>query len=118
MANRKGLLRGEIEAVKRRQDKTDREDPYRAVINAWLGLARENMVECSELIKENKMSKYRTNKFGESETGTYREGMSIPAGLFRALERFDPELFSDTPKGKKKRDWFRKHYPQFCRYAQ
>ena len=94
--------------------KPDINDPYKEVIRVFLWKSEDNVKAMQQCLKENAKRQIRDNIANPSES--MREGLSLPVGLMRALEKHDPELFSNTPQGKRKRDMFRKRYPVFTVY--
>jgi hypothetical protein len=110
----KGLLDFQIEKVLGM--KTDINDPYAYIIGAWIAQSPQNKCEYDQLVEQNKISRIKSRIHGASQQETVREGMSIPVGLYRALEKFDPELFTNEKGAKKKRDRFRRLHPEFTTF--
>ena len=106
----RGFTKGDI--LFTQSQKASAADPYAEVIKVFLWKSEDNVEAMKQVLRDNKIR--REQHLTPSGISGGGGGISLPVTLMRALEKHDPELFSNTPIGKRKRDMFRSHYPAFC----
>jgi hypothetical protein len=107
----RGVLEHEVSGL--REESKTKEELYKNTINLWLWKDPElHLFELQNVLAENKRRRITSNPTGMNKTKTFGAGISIPTGLYIALEKVEPELFNN----KKMLNFFKKKFPQFKVY--
>jgi len=105
----KGILQHEIEGI-RAESKTF-EEMVKNTINLWLWKDESHMKDLMLVMKDCAERRLTSNPTGMNRTKTIGAGISVPTGLYMALEKVIPDIFT-----KKKLNEFKRKFPQFKTY--
>ena len=94
----------------------DKESAYRAIINTWLRADRENIDICRNVIQQNKRRKAMlSDVYGRTHLmhNDMRIGLSLPTGLYYALQGYERMHGNEFMTTKKDLHWFARKFSQF-----
>lgn len=106
----RGLLEHEVEGI-RSESKTF-EEMVKNTINLWLWKDQSHLNELMLVLQDCAKRRAISNPKGMSSTKSFGTGISIPTGLYMALDKVIPDIFEN----KKKLNLFKKSFPQFKTY--
>lgn len=106
----KGILQHEVEGIQK--ESKNFEEMVKNTINLWLWKHESHLGEMMEVLKDCANRRRVSNPTGMNKTKTIGAGVSIPSGLFVALEKVIPDLFGN----KKRLNEFKRKFPQFKTY--
>jgi hypothetical protein len=106
----KGILQHEVDGILK--ESNGFEEIVKNTINLWLWKSQDHLAELTEVLKDCSERRVTANPIGMNKTQTMGAGISVPHGLFIALEKVIPDLFGN----KKKLNEFKRKFPQFKTY--